>query len=84
MINTAAEYGIEKKDLIVDALTMTISTDIHNAIETLKAVKYIKKRCFGVHTVLGVSNISFGLPKEKLLILLSLRLRFKAVFRQVL
>lgn len=64
MINTAAEYGIEKKDLIVDALTMTISTDIHNAIETLKAVKYIKE-VLGVHTVLGVSNISFGLPKRE-------------------
>ena len=63
IINTAAEYGIEKKDLIVDALTMTISTDIHNAIETLKAVKYIREE-LGVHPVLGVSNISFGLPKR--------------------
>lgn len=63
IINTAAEYGIEKKDLIVDALTMTISTDINNSIETLKAVKYIREE-LGVHTVLGVSNISFGLPKR--------------------
>ncbi|MDE5996404.1 MAG: dihydropteroate synthase, partial [Eubacterium sp.] len=64
MINTAAEYGIEKKDLIVDALTMTISTNVNNAIETLKAVKYIRE-VLGVHTVLGVSNISFGLPKRE-------------------
>ncbi len=63
IINTAAEYGIEKKDLIVDALTMTISTDKNNSIETLKAVKYIKE-VLGVNTVLGVSNISFGLPKR--------------------
>lgn len=63
IIETAASYGIEKKDLIVDALTMTISTDKNNAIETLKAVKYIKNE-LGVNTVLGVSNISFGLPKR--------------------
>ena len=63
MIKTAAEYGIEKKDLIVDALTMTISTDKNNAIETLKAVKYIREE-LGVNTVLGVSNISFGLPER--------------------
>lgn len=63
IINTAAEYGIEKRDLIVDALTMTISTDKNNSIETLKAVKYIKE-VLGVNTVLGVSNISFGLPKR--------------------
>ncbi|MCR5208151.1 MAG: homocysteine S-methyltransferase family protein [Eubacterium sp.] len=63
-IKTAAEYGIDKKDLVVDALTMTISTDINNAKETLKAVKYIREK-LGVHTVLGVSNISFGLPKRE-------------------
>ncbi len=63
IIKTAAEYGIEKKDLIVDALTMTISTDKNNARETLKAVNYIRN-VLGVHTVLGVSNISFGLPKR--------------------
>lgn len=63
IIHKAAEYGIEKKDLIVDALTMTISTDKNNSIETLKAVKYIRE-VLGVNTVLGVSNISFGLPKR--------------------
>lgn len=64
IINTAAEYGIDKKDLIVDALAMTISTDTKNAIETLKAVDYIK-HTLGVNTVLGVSNISFGLPNRE-------------------
>lgn len=63
IIKTAAKYGIEKKDLIFDALTMTISTDKNNAVETLKAVKYIRE-VLGAHTVLGVSNISFGLPKR--------------------
>lgn len=63
IIKTAKEYGIDKKDLIVDALTMTISTDKNNARETLKAVKYIRET-LGVNTVLGVSNISFGLPQR--------------------
>ncbi len=64
IIKTAQSYGIDKKDLVVDALTMTISTDKNNAKETLKAVKYIKNE-LGVGTVLGVSNISFGLPKRE-------------------
>ncbi len=64
IIKTAAQYGIEKKDLVVDALTMTVSTDTQNAVETLKAVDYIRNT-LGVHTVLGVSNISFGLPSRE-------------------
>ncbi len=64
IIKTAQEYGIDKKDLVVDALTMTISTDKNNAVETLKAVNYIRNT-LGIATVLGVSNISFGLPKRE-------------------
>lgn len=64
IIATAAKYGIDRKDLVVDALTMTISTNKDNAVETLKAVKYIRNE-LGVGTVLGVSNISFGLPKRE-------------------
>lgn len=64
IINKAKEYGIDKKDLVVDALTMTISTDKNNAVETLKAVDYIRNT-LGVNTVLGVSNISFGLPNRE-------------------
>lgn len=64
IIATAKSYGIDKKDLVVDALTMTISTDKNNAVETLKAVDYIRNT-LGVHTVLGVSNISFGLPNRE-------------------
>lgn len=63
IISTAAEYGIDKKNLVVDALVMTISTNKDNAKETLKAVNYIRNE-LGVGTVLGVSNISFGLPKR--------------------
>lgn len=64
IIKRAAEYGIDKKNLAVDALVMTISTDTNNAIETLNAVNYIRNT-LGVNTVLGVSNISFGLPNRE-------------------
>ena len=64
IINTAKEYGIDKKNLAVDALTMTISTNNQNAVETLKVVDYVKNT-LGVNTVLGVSNISFGLPNRE-------------------
>lgn len=56
----AAKYGIDKKDIIIDPLTLTVSTGSENAKITLDAVKSIKK--MGGNTVLGVSNISFGLP----------------------
>lgn len=63
ILKTAAEYGIEKKNLIFDTLAMTVSTGTQNANITLKALHYIRNT-LGAHTVLGVSNISFGLPKR--------------------
>ncbi len=63
IIRRASEYGIEKKDLIFDALTMTVSTDKMNAVETLNTLRYLHKN-LKVHTVLGVSNVSFGLQKR--------------------
>src|SRR5277367_4397414 len=59
------KYGLDGTDLIFDALTLPISTgqdDYRNAgIETLRAVEKIKKELPEVKTILGVSNISFGL-----------------------
>lgn len=63
IINTAKEYGIDKKDLIIDTLAMTVSTGAENAKRTLQALSYVRNT-LGVNTVLGVSNISFGLPKR--------------------
>ncbi len=57
----AAEYGIDKKDIIFDTLAMTVSADSLAAKETLKALDIIKNE-MGCHTSLGVSNVSFGLP----------------------
>lgn len=64
IVKKAEEYSIDKKNLVIDALTMTISTDKNNAVETLKAVDYIRNE-MGINTVLGVSNISFGLPNRE-------------------
>ena len=61
IINTAAQYGISKDDLIVDTLTLTVSTGAENAKVTLDSLDYVR-HTLGVNTVLGVSNVSFGLP----------------------
>ncbi|MCL1882328.1 MAG: dihydropteroate synthase, partial [Defluviitaleaceae bacterium] len=66
IISAAEACGIPKSDIVVDALTMTLSTDVFNAKITLDAVEYLHKR-LGVCTVLGLSNISFGLPRRELL-----------------
>jgi len=64
IIAEAAKHGISPKDIIVDTLTMTVSTDSDNAKITLEAMEHIRRK-LGVHTVLGVSNISFGLPERE-------------------
>ena len=63
IINKAAKYGIDKKDIVIDVLTMTISSEKDGAKVTLEALKRVREE-FGVRTVLGVSNISFGLPRR--------------------
>lgn len=62
IIETAKSYGIDKKDIVVDPLAMTISSDTNSANITLEAIKQIN--ALGVKTSLGVSNISFGLPNR--------------------
>lgn len=64
IINTAKEYGIDKKNIIIDPLTLTVSSDAQAAKETLRAVKLVSEK-LGVSTILGVSNISFGLPQRE-------------------
>ncbi len=60
----ATKYGIDKKDIIFDPLTLTISAEPDAAKETLRAVNMIRTK-LGVHTSLGVSNVSFGLPHRE-------------------
>lgn len=64
IIREAAKYGISKKDLLIDTLTMTISAGQENAKITLDALHYVR-HTLGVHTTLGVSNVSFGLPQRE-------------------
>ncbi len=66
IIETAQSYGIEKKDLIFDPLCMTISADTSAALTTLECVRILHDE-FGVHTSLGISNVSFGLPKRNMI-----------------
>ncbi len=60
---TAEEYGISKENIIFDPLALTVSADDTAGRETLRAVELITKS-LGCHTSLGVSNVSFGLPKR--------------------
>lgn len=60
IIACAAEYGIDKKDIIVDPLTLPVSANKDAPGVTLRAVKLLSER--GIKTSLGVSNVSFGLP----------------------
>ena len=60
IIERAKDYGIDKKDIIVDPLALTISADAMAGEETLKAVEYLTSN--DIKTILGVSNVSFGLP----------------------
>ena len=61
IIEEAGKYGIDKKDIVIDVLAMTISSEPEGAKVTLDALKGVRE-AYGVRTVLGVSNISFGLP----------------------
>ena len=66
IIGVAKSYGIDKKNLIFDPLALTISADKNSAKETLKAVKIISEK-LKCKTLLGVSNVSFGLPSREII-----------------
>ena len=65
IVETAESFGIDRKNVIVDTLTLTVSSQQKEAMETVRAIPLVKKE-LGVCTVLGVSNISFGLPQREL------------------
>lgn len=65
MISVAADYGIAQKDIIIDPLALTISSDSSSALATLECLEYFAKR--GIKTSLGVSNVSFGLPQRNII-----------------
>lgn len=76
IIKTSAGYGISQDRLFIDALTMAISVDDNNAVRTLDTVKRLTEN--GINTVLGLSNVSFGLPQRERINGVFLRLAKKA------
>ncbi|WP_143826225.1 homocysteine S-methyltransferase family protein [Scatolibacter rhodanostii] len=61
----ALKYGIRKENVLIDCLVLTASAQQEQVMETLNAIKLVKSR-LGLKTVLGVSNISFGLPSRNI------------------
>jgi 5-methyltetrahydrofolate--homocysteine methyltransferase len=62
----ASQLGYTKSDMVVDGLVMTVSADQKAALETLKVVDWCTS-VLGVNTILGLSNVSFGLPERSLI-----------------
>ncbi len=66
IVDRAVKVGISKENIFIDTLTLTVASQQEQALESLKALKLVKRE-LGVKTILGVSNISFGLPNRPLL-----------------
>jgi len=62
----ADRYGVPREDIVIDGLAMTISSDNKSAVVTLETLRRVRDELHG-HTILGVSNISFGLPRRALI-----------------
>lgn len=66
ILRRALDFGIAPEDVWIDCLTLTVSAQQEQAVQTLRAVRTVRER-LGLQTVLGVSNISFGLPSRTLI-----------------
>ncbi|QUH24624.1 homocysteine S-methyltransferase family protein [Serpentinicella alkaliphila] len=66
IVNRALEYGLKRQDIFIDTLVLTAGAQQQYALETIKAIQLVKKE-LGVKTVLGISNISHGLPNRAIL-----------------
>jgi len=64
ILKRAMDYGIRKEDIIFDCLALTVSAAQEAATQTLETIRLIKQE-LGCPTILGVSNVSFGLPNRK-------------------
>ena len=62
----ADRFGVPREDVVIDALAMTISSDTKGALVTLETLRRVRDE-LGGHTILGVSNISFGLPERSVI-----------------
>ncbi len=66
IVNKAKKYGIREEDIVADSLSLTVGSDKKRAFETLRTIKAVKEK-YGISTVLGLSNVSFGLPNRTLI-----------------
>lgn len=66
IVNAALAIGIPREDIFIDCLVVTASAQQSLVKETLKAVRLVKEE-LGVKTVLGISNVSFGLPQRPII-----------------
>lgn len=66
IVERAESYGIKRQDIFIDCLSLTVSAQQEEAMETIKAIRMVKEK-LGCKTILGVSNISFGVPNRKAL-----------------
>jgi 5-methyltetrahydrofolate--homocysteine methyltransferase len=66
IVNTAAKYGIPRSKIVIDCLTLTAGAQQEDALQTIIALRMVKEK-LNVKTTLGVSNISFGLPRRDIL-----------------
>lgn len=64
IVTTALELGLEKEDIIVDGLVNTIGANKEAAIQTMETIRYCKEE-LSLATIVGLSNISFGLPERQ-------------------
>ncbi len=60
----AQAYGFTKEDIVVDGLVMTVASDPAAPVETIKTIEWCT-RTFGCRTIVGLSNVSFGLPERR-------------------
>ena len=69
IIAEAAKYGIPVRDIVIDTLTLTVSSQQKEALETVRAIQILKEKygAQGLQFVLGVSNISFGIPRRDII-----------------
>ncbi len=66
VLETAEHMGIKRNNFVVDALTLTISAEPHGGTETLKTIRSVSEE-LGLPCVMGLSNVSFGLPARNIL-----------------
>ncbi len=64
VFGNAGDFGFTKDDIVVDGLVMTVASDSLAAMETLKTIEWASRK-FKCNTIIGLANVSFGMPRRK-------------------